>query len=66
MVIGGWGNTLSAIKNVVGGENLAEAAIDGLCNCNEWRPFWVSENSFDLGRALSYHLGDKPLGYVFR
>ena len=41
IVIGGWGNSRSAIRRGSQGSNKAHPATSGILNPNEDRPFWV-------------------------
>ncbi|KAI8490945.1 hypothetical protein Bbelb_313640 [Branchiostoma belcheri] len=42
IVIGGWGNTLSAIRRPKGGHNLASASTPAINSPTEYRTFWIN------------------------
>ena len=70
VVIGGWGNTKSAIRRGNQGRELASAETPSIISADEWRGFWIStrmteENSLEItfgkiGQAIPLMLGIDP------
>ncbi|CAH1794507.1 unnamed protein product [Owenia fusiformis] len=56
IVIGGWGNTQSVIRNKKQGRNLFTAKTKNFLNCEDFRSFWVGwkDNKIEVGRGLVY------------
>ena len=53
IVIGGWGNSRSVIREVMQGPIVANVSTPSILDCNTMRPFWVSwgKGTIQVGRG---------------
>ena len=49
VIIGGWDNTESAIRDVIQGDDLVRVSTSNILNCNDERWFWVKLSVDFLG-----------------